>query len=190
MPTATSSRCSLRSFADQLESHIRGLEALGKDSTSFGDLLVCLLVDKLAPDIRRNLTRHQGNSEWTLDELRAAIHREIDIMGDSCEILEDSESSISHSSVLKPQKQANVMFLGAASSNKESTKRNLFCPFCSGDHWPTDCDTAKTVEERYEIAKVKKLCYNCLRERHQADCPSKFRCRECNRAHHTSLHRA
>ncbi|EFX75646.1 hypothetical protein DAPPUDRAFT_323133 [Daphnia pulex] len=63
------------------------------------------------------------------------------------EILEDSESALIHPSSLKPPKNLNVMFTGATSSNKESKKREtppvrkLYCPFCDGEHWPTDCLT-------------------------------------------------
>ena len=131
------------------------------------------------------MARQSDAAEWDLDTLWKSLLKEI-------EILEDSESSISHSSVLKPPNKTNVMLVGAKPSTKELAHRKLFCPFCNGEHWPTDCDTAKTVEERYDIAQVKKLCFNCLRKSHQAasDCPSKFRCRKCNRAHHTSLHKA
>jgi len=73
LPVANATRSSLRAFADQLESHIRGLEALGTASAFYGDLLVCFLIDKLAIDVRRNLTRHQGTADWTLDELGTAI---------------------------------------------------------------------------------------------------------------------
>lgn len=57
LPTATATRTSLRSFTDQLESHIRGLEALGIMPNTYGELLFRLLTDKLATDVRRNLTR-------------------------------------------------------------------------------------------------------------------------------------
>ncbi|KZS03359.1 Uncharacterized protein APZ42_033939 [Daphnia magna] len=83
-------RFSLRAFADQLKSHTRGLEALGTAPTSYGELLVCLLVNKLAINVRRNLTRHRGNTDWYLDELRAAIKREIEIMGDTPNLLPSS----------------------------------------------------------------------------------------------------
>ncbi|EFX72317.1 hypothetical protein DAPPUDRAFT_254614 [Daphnia pulex] len=86
LPVANATRSSLRAFADQLESHIRGFEALGTAPAFYGDLLVCLLIEKLAIDVRRTLTRHQGNADWTLDELRDAIAREIEVMEDTCEL--------------------------------------------------------------------------------------------------------
>lgn len=84
------------------------------------------------------------------------------------------------------------MFSGATSSKKEFVKRRPFCPFCDGEHWPNECTSAKTVEQRYEVAKTKKLCFNCLRKCHPSgtECPSSSRCRECHRPHHTSLHKS
>jgi hypothetical protein len=84
------------------------------------------------------------------------------------------------------------MFSGATSSKKEFVKRRPFCPFCDGEHWPNECTSAKTVEQRYEAAKTKKLCFNCLRKCHPSgtECPSSSRCRECHRPHHTSLHKS
>lgn len=45
------------------------------------------------------------------------------------------------------------------------------------------------ANNRFEAAKKYGLCINCLNSGHQvAHCPSKNRCRTCNRSHHTSLH--
>jgi hypothetical protein len=183
LPNPGTDRVSLRKFVDCLESHIRGLEALNKKPDSYGDLLVCILLDKLSADLRRNLARQSDAAEWDLDTLRKSLLKEI-------EILEDSESSLTHPSSFKQPQKLNVLFSGATSSAKEFSNRKLLCPFCSGVHWPTDCDVAITVEARYEIAKVKNLCFNCLRSHPVGDCPSKFRCRKCHHAHHTSLHKA
>jgi hypothetical protein len=179
-PNPGTDRVSLRKYVDCLESHIRGLEALNKKPDSYGDLLVCILLDKLSAELRRNLARQSDAAEW--DTLRKSLLKEI-------EILEDSENSLTHPFSVQ---KLNVSFSGATSSAKEFSNRKLLCPFCSGDHWPTDCDVAITVEARYEIAKFKKLCFNCLRKCHAigAECPSSFRCHECHRPHHTSLHKA
>jgi hypothetical protein len=83
------------------------------------------------------------------------------------------------------------MFSGASTSSKKKfVKRKPFCPFCDGEHWPNECTSAKAVEQRFEAAKTKKLCFNCLRKCHPSgtECPSSSRCRECHRPHHTSLH--
>ncbi|XP_057379666.1 uncharacterized protein LOC130701904 [Daphnia carinata] len=82
------------------------------------------------------------------------------------------------------------MFTGTRPSAPEVNKRS--CAFCLGNHYSTECTIAPTVEERFTIAKVKRLCFNCLSSNHSssADCPSKKRYRTCKRSHHTSLHYA
>ncbi|EFX73941.1 hypothetical protein DAPPUDRAFT_252531 [Daphnia pulex] len=83
---------------------------------SYEDLLVCILIDKLSAELRRNLARQNAAVEWDLDTLRKSLLTKI-------EILEDRESTLIHSSSLKPPKNLNVTFTGATSSNKESKKR-------------------------------------------------------------------
>lgn len=57
LPKPENTHRSLRSFYDSLESYVRGLESLGKASDSYGDLLVCILLDKLPGELRKNLAR-------------------------------------------------------------------------------------------------------------------------------------
>jgi hypothetical protein len=52
LPKPGIDRNSLRKFVDALESHICGLEALHKMPYSYGDLLVCILLDKLSAELQ------------------------------------------------------------------------------------------------------------------------------------------
>ncbi|XP_057377031.1 uncharacterized protein LOC130698388 [Daphnia carinata] len=181
LPKPGLDKTSLRRFVDNLEANIRGLEALGKGMDSYGDLLVCILLDKLTADLRRNLARQHGAIEWTLEELRNAMKKEIEILEDSTD-----HSIIKHS---ESNKQAGVMFTKTSRVETER-KRIKHCAYCTGNHFPTDCNNVVTTEERYTIARGKHLCFNCLRSQQSTnnECPSKFRCRICQKAHHTSLH--
>lgn len=71
---------SLRNFCDLLESYVRGLESLGKPPDTYGDLLVCILVDKLPGEVRKNVARQHDQDEFTLDQLRNAFKGEIRVM--------------------------------------------------------------------------------------------------------------
>ena len=71
------------------------------------------------------------------------------------------------------------------------------CSFCKktgfdGRHMLYRCVEfiGLTPVKRLEQLKLMKRCFNCLSSGHStlSDCPSKFRCRECNKPHHTLLH--
>lgn len=69
---------------------------------------------------------------------------------------------------------------------------NHACVLCSSaNHKLYACSQFKGihVNNRFDVVKKNGLCINCLNSGHQvAHCPSKNRCRTCNRSHHTSLH--
>lgn len=57
---------SLRSFYDNMETHIRGLESLGKSQDTYGDLLVPVILSKLPDEVNRNLARGRQGKEWSI----------------------------------------------------------------------------------------------------------------------------
>ena len=63
-----------------METHIRNLESIGQQQDTYGDLLVPVILEKLPADIKRNLARERGDTNWKLCDLRRAIYRELDIM--------------------------------------------------------------------------------------------------------------
>ena len=71
---------SLRNFYNSLETFIRGLNSLGKEENTYGELLVSMILDKLPASTRRQIARVHGNTEWTIITLRKAIKSEIDAL--------------------------------------------------------------------------------------------------------------
>ena len=70
---------SLKTVYDQIESYVRGLDALGESQATYGKLLVPIIVKKLPGEMRRHLRRVHGTSTWLLQDLRS-IHEEINII--------------------------------------------------------------------------------------------------------------
>lgn len=65
------------------------------------------------------------------------------------------------------------------------------CLHCQGSHSTFGCPSfrEKTVEQRQAWVRERKLCFNCLGEKHRAeDCKSTRSCQECKRRHNTLLH--
>ena len=75
IPKPVNSLSSLRLLYDSVESHIRGLAALGKSEDSYGALLVPIILGKLPAEIRSNLARSHTSLLWTLSELKDSILR-------------------------------------------------------------------------------------------------------------------
>jgi len=70
----------LKNFVNQIETNVRGLEALGQSEKNYGGLLVPIILGKLSSEILRNMTREYGESRWTLDQLRKALYKEVCIL--------------------------------------------------------------------------------------------------------------
>jgi hypothetical protein len=75
LPSPSESASSLRGFYDRLETHIRGLEALGKTQDTYGDLLVPIILSKLPIAVKHNLVRERGTMDWSLEQLRKDISK-------------------------------------------------------------------------------------------------------------------
>eukprot|EP00794_Sanderia_malayensis_P001494 gene1494-biopygen1238 len=63
------------------------------------------------------------------------------------------------------------------------------CVYCeNSDHKSVECKKVEQVNERRNILRQKKLCFNCTGSGHRASvCESKGSCRNCKGKHHTSV---
>ena len=176
LPLAKNNITSLRGFHDAIESHVRGLSALGQATTLYGALLVPMILGKLPVDIRKNLAREHSSLEWTLDKLREAITKEIRVL-EAGAFVPPSQFEDHHST---------ASFHTGALSRHEPRKLPK-CVFCKGSHPATQCDSVSDQSKRIDIVKRDKLCFNCLGHHRVSQCQSKGRCKHCKERHHTSL---
>ena len=77
---------SLQVFYDTLETHIWGLNSLGKSEDSYGALLVPIIQSKLPSKLKKALAREHNDTAWTISELWAAILKEIKILEASVQV--------------------------------------------------------------------------------------------------------
>lgn len=65
------------------------------------------------------------------------------------------------------------------------------CLFCSGDHSTVDCSTFSELplDERYRVAKDRKICFRCLNSTHWSTRYSAKVCAKCKGRHQVLLHR-
>ncbi|XP_070579115.1 uncharacterized protein [Ptychodera flava] len=183
IPQPTSDINSLRLFYDTLESHIRGLQSLGKEENAYGELLIPMIRDKLPNNIRKQIARDHGNKAWTLPELRKAILREIDAIQAGVPL---DELSVADTAT-QPNMTASF-HTKAASTRTTKPLRIKTCVFCKGNHYTSDCQVVTDPKRRLDIVKRDRLCYNCLGKHRVSDCKSRYTCKICKRKHHSTLH--
>jgi hypothetical protein len=80
LPAPVNTVQSCRNFYDKSETLIRGLESLGQSQESYGALLVPVMMNKLSSKIKENITREHGLIQWSLENLRQILFKEISIM--------------------------------------------------------------------------------------------------------------
>ena len=68
----------------------------------------------------------------------------------------------------------------------QGNKKNT-CVFCKGPHFSARCDVVRDAQQRLDIVRKGKHCFNCLGHHRVSQCPSKLRCKTCRQKHHTSV---
>ena len=179
----TNTAASLQQLLDTIESHIRGLESLGKDKSSFGDFLIPIVFGKLPTVIRKNLTRDHPSEQWNIDDLCRAIEKEVTVLESGSE-----KHSDHHHSTITGSFHAGIQKGQFTSQPRErgvSTKP--VCIYCKGSHVSVHCNVVTDLSARLDVVKGDRLCFNCLGHHKVTHCNSKNRCKRCHKKHHTSL---
>ncbi|XP_061168132.1 uncharacterized protein LOC133177057 [Saccostrea echinata] len=181
LPAPKNNLTSLRHFHDQVETYVRGLESYGQAQETYGSLLVPVILNKLPSELRKNLAREHGSTNWLLGDLRNSLYRELEILeaGASIDATEPSATATFYTHSKSSNKQLQ--------RNSSPRKPQVSCAFCKESHRSNDCTKYKNFNDRMRIVKRDKLCFNCLGRHRVADCQSKFNCKTCKKRHHTSL---
>ena len=146
-----------------------------------------MVLGKLPIEIKCNMAREQRNPEWTIDELREALLKEI-------KILEQGQFT-SMDSFPSDTAITTSFFTGTRSKHHSrdhrgtsfSPVKKLVCTYCKGAHTANNCNVVTDPDKRLEIVKKERLCFNCLALHKVSECKSKQSCKTCKRRHHSSL---
>ena len=187
----------LRGMHDEIETHLRGLEALGVDMATYSGFVVPVLMERIPETIRLNMIRFSGadQMDWTLQDFLDGFEKEISVR----------ESYV-------PLKTANVGVGGMGFSGSSGDRRNRpvavgsreefgtanalltektnekTCVYCLHRHEPADCKTVRSSHERKNILRKFAKCFICLMSGHRAfECKCNTFCKHCRGKHHTSI---
>ena len=89
--TSDSNLKRLRELYDQVEAHVRALQALGVESGSYGKLLIPPLMGKLPTNVCLIISRCVDKQEWDLDVILRAFDSEIETK-ERCELIGKNSS--------------------------------------------------------------------------------------------------
>jgi len=173
---------SLRSFVDNVNKHVRGLESLEIASDSYDIILCEILLSKMPVEIKHEWAKNDDENQ-TLKELVNLVEKEAKHR-DLLATTDFDKPMIQHHSTSTPQKRPLL-------NRSLLIKSNFPCSFCKSIEHLTYCCpefTQKSPKERHMMVKSRKLCFNCLRNHSSKFCQSKSRCKVCQGFHNSLLH--
>ena len=178
----------LRNFYDDVETHFRGLQALGVDQETYSSIVVPVLMDKLPDSVRINMIRFGDSNhlEWDLEQMLDALGKEIEIRESHGSIFK-SPSNLAHmqktgTSVRTEQPKERIT-TASALFVKDGTERCVFCS--SAEHKTEQCSQVVGAEERKKVLMKFARCFSCLNKGHKSfKCQKRVMCRFCQGKHH------
>ena len=179
----------IRQIYDQVEIHVRGLQAQGVDSAQYGKLLIPIMMAKIPEDLRLILSRQFCGDNWNLDELLRAFKTELEARERcaSSSVGTSSRTNQVHSSLSKwkgEEAERNPTAAALASFN-----RKINCTYCHKSHPSVRCNVITDVKAKKSLLLKQGRCFICLKKSHIApDCQSTTRCFKCQgQNHHASV---
>lgn len=170
LPTVTSHQDikSLCRLYDSVESHVRGLRALGVNTESYGQLLSAILMNKLPAEMRLIMSRKLGTSRWDVEEMMKTINLEVEVR---------ERSAIGPHHQRKPPSRSAPPTSSTLYSNTEQSGQ---CVYCGQSHTSTTCTIVSDVDGRTGILRKAGRCYVCLKKHHGSrNCRSRINCDHC-----------
>ena len=175
---------------------LSALEALGRPTNTWDDIIVFLTFSKLSTSLKRDWEMQLGKSANppTFKEMSDFLQAKVD----SFTNLENAEKthfaqpysfSTSSKSHQKPP-QNKVKNFQVTSEKQQSKQFNAKCSYCGQDHVTYSCVEFLKLDphQRFDFIKLKRRCFNCFGKHFTNSCDKEKRCKKCQGKHHTLLH--
>ena len=160
----------LRELYDKIETHYRGLKALGIKEESYSSIVVSALMAKIPDAVRLNMVCGTSNhQEWGMMEMLKAFHEELEIREQHVSIFTGKESGGNQAATkerndFKPRPYGKIPSTTSALFTKQESGKTKWrsCVFCNGEHEERNCGNVKSKEERKRLIFKYGRCLNCF----------------------------
>ena len=184
----------VRLFYEQVETHIRALDALDISMDNYGALLTALLLKKLPDDIRLEISRKIDPETGTLNlkSLLKMLKTEI--------VARERVSEIDKEMNQLSKKRDTAQVKGYTSSRKlpvssaalitseKNGSRKPFCLFCNKAHYSANCKIVNNLKDRKLQLKKLGRFFRCTQKGHLSKhCKNTISCHICSGNHHSMV---
>ena len=180
---------------------MRSLNSLDIPTSSFGNFLVPIVLNKLPQKPRLDIGRQfKSPSElWKLDELLKVFKEELTAR-ETAKV--EPESFKQGEKRREPYRNQGKPFTSQAlysgkparnkagfAENQSQTKTTPTCTFCAQQHPSAQCHIVTDVQARKSLLRSRGKCFLCLRGNHVVrNCQSgRSNCHLCGMRHHPSI---
>ena len=168
----------LQRLFDAVTSHIRSLQALEVQPTTYASIFCPRLLNKIPNDMKLIVTRTLTDDGWNLNALLTAIEQEL---------IARERSGLNDVS-RHPQQRDDRSPVATAATLLSSGSQPACCYCNDHSHKSINCTSVTKAEARQQILKKTGRCFVCLRKGHLSrQCRSTSNCRLCKGRHHTSI---
>ena len=174
-----------------METRCRGLKALGIESSSYGTVLVNILLQRLPEEIkliiRRKMNEVSGGDTWNMDTLLDTLKKTEVEAREKCMTKSHKQYS---QGVINKKPYCNTSIPATASALFASNKNRFqTCTFYRGQCRTAQCHVVTDIRERRNILWRQGRCYLSLRKAgHLAkDCDVSIKCFNCRGRDHVTL---
>ena len=176
-----------RELFDKIEINIRGLNALGVESQSFGNLLVPIVMEKIPSELRLVVSRKFGSEEsWNLDALLSALKTELEAR-ERCIAMKTSGPNV-NTTKFEQYRARNKQPYSASALYTGSEEFTQHCVFCKKNHKSINCMTVTEPKARRTILRRNGKCFVFLKGGHiSTNCPSRAKYFNCEGRHHVTI---
>jgi len=152
----------LRQFHDEIETHFRGLEAIGVKKSSYSSFIVPILLDKLPESLRISMIRTQEKDqmEWKLDDLISALESEVSIRESHVPLVLSSRNARNEAEGFGIGARPKTSGKGTANTLLTNGKKR--CVFClDEEHLAENCSKIMDAGKRKAILRKFAKCFVC-----------------------------